>query len=56
MRRANDISKDNIKLAIKHVCNFVKKANIVIMKSPYRPDFIPSYFVNSEVINLDRQF
>jgi len=53
----NDISKNTTNLSPKHVCNFVKKkkVNIVIMKSPHRPDRILSSCVNSEVTKFNRQ-
>ena len=54
----NDISKNNIKISIKHVCHFVEKneeINIVIMKLPHGHELIPSSCVNIEVIKFDRQ-
>ena len=48
------MSKNNTKVAIKHVCNFVgkkKRVNIVIMKSSQRHDRIPSSCVNNEVLH-----
>jgi hypothetical protein len=53
---ANDISKNNTKVALKHVCNFVKKEVIIlIMKSPNIHDLIPSSPVNNEMLNFNRQ-
>jgi len=51
-------SKNNIKVAIKHVCHFVEineEINIVIMKLPHGHDLIPSSCVNSEVIKFAKQ-
>jgi hypothetical protein len=55
---ANDISKNNIKVAINHLCKFVaekKKVNLVIMKAPQRHYLMPSSCVNIEVIKFNRQ-
>ena len=56
--RANNISRNNIKLAIKHVCHFdekQKKVNIVTMKLPHRYYLIPSSCVKNEVLKFNRQ-
>jgi hypothetical protein len=48
----NDISKNNIKVAINQLCKYFeekKKVNLVIMKAPLRHDLMPSSCVNNEV-------
>ena len=55
---ANYISRNNIKLAMKHVFRFVEKqkeVNIVIMNSPHRHDLVPSPCVNNKVLKFNRQ-
>jgi hypothetical protein len=55
---ANDISKNNTKVAINHLCKFVeekKKVNLVIIKAPQRHDLMPSSCVNIKVIKFNRQ-
>jgi hypothetical protein len=55
---ANDISKNNTKVATNHLCKFVeekKKVTLVIMKAPQRHDLMPSSCVNIEVIKFNRQ-
>ena len=55
---SNGITKNNAKVAIKHVCNFVevkKRVNIVIIKSSHRHDLILSSCVNNEVLNFNKQ-
>jgi len=55
---SNDISKNNSKEALKHLCNFIKnnqKVNIVVMTAPPRHDLPPASGVNSEVIRFNKQ-
>jgi hypothetical protein len=55
---SNGMTKNNAKVAIKHVRNFVeekKGVNIVIIKSSHRDDLIPSSCVNNDVLNFNKQ-
>jgi len=55
---SNDISKNNSKEGLKHLCDFIKNnqvMNIVVMTAPLRHDLLPSSCVNSEVLSYDKQ-
>jgi RNase H-fold protein (predicted Holliday junction resolvase) len=55
---SNDISKNNARVAISHLCKFVEQknnVNLVITKAPLRHDLMSSSCVNNEVIKFNRQ-
>jgi RNase H-fold protein (predicted Holliday junction resolvase) len=55
---ANDIEKNNSKVALNHLNKFVeekKEVNLVIMTAPLRHDLMPSSCVNTKVIKFHRQ-
>ena len=55
---ANDISKNNAKVALKLLSEFViehKGPNIVLINSPHRYDLIPESCVNQEVSKFNRK-
>jgi hypothetical protein len=55
---SNDISKNNSKEALKHLCDFIKnnqKVNTVVMTAPPRHDLLPSSCVNSELSSYNNQ-
>ena len=55
----NDVSKNNSKETMKHICNFVekrRKTNIVLVNVPHWYQLISSFCVNSEIIKfIDNQ-
>jgi hypothetical protein len=58
MGGSNDISRNNIKDALKNVKEFVKgnkETNIVLINAPHRRDLIPESCVNKEVVKFNRQ-
>ena len=55
---SNDISRNNIKDALKNVNEFVKgttETNIVLINAPHRHDLTPESCVNKEVVKFNRQ-
>jgi len=55
---SNDISRNNVKDALKNVNEFVKgtmETNIVLINAPHRHDLIPDSCVNKEVAKFNRQ-
>jgi len=55
---SNDIGKDNSRVALKHLGNFVtnnQMVNTVVMTAPPRCDLLPSSYVNNKVIRFNRQ-
>jgi lysophospholipase L1-like esterase len=55
---ANDISRNNMKEALKNVTEFVKgnkEVNIVLTNAPHRHDLIPESCVNKEVLQFNKQ-
>jgi lysophospholipase L1-like esterase len=55
---ANDISKNNMKEAVKSLSGFVdtnKDLNVVLINSPHRYDLLPESCVNKEVAKFNRQ-
>jgi len=58
MGRSNDISKNNSKEALKHLCDFITNnqvMNTVAMTGPPRHDLLPSSCVNSKVLSYNKQ-
>ena len=56
---SNDIGKNNSKMALRLLCNFIKSkqtTNIVVMTAPPRFDLLSMSCVNSEVIRYNNQF
>jgi hypothetical protein len=54
---SNDISRNNMKDALKNVNKFVKgnsELNIVLICVPQRHDLIPESCVNTEVVKYNR--
>jgi lysophospholipase L1-like esterase len=55
---SNDISRNNSKLALNEVHNFVinnPDSNIILINAPQRHDLIPASCVNAEVLKFNRQ-
>jgi hypothetical protein len=55
---SNDISRNNSKLALNEVHNFVinnPDSNIVLISAPHRHDLIPASCVNAEIVKFKRQ-
>jgi hypothetical protein len=55
---SNDISRNNSKVALNNVYEFVKRnaeSNIVLINAPQRYDLIPESCVNTEVVKFNRQ-
>jgi hypothetical protein len=55
---ANDVAKNNAKMALKHISNFVKSnnhTNIILTSLPHRYDLIQSSCVNSEIRSFNRK-
>ena len=56
--RVNDISKNNVKDALKSIPEFVneiKESKVVIISSPHRHDLSPESCVNQDVVKFNRQ-
>jgi hypothetical protein len=55
---ANDVSKNNSKIGLRHIINFVKDnshTNIILLSVPHRYDLIKSSCVNNEISMFNRK-
>ena len=55
---ANDVAKNNSKMAMRHIRNFIKSnnhTNIILVSVPHRHDLIQSSCVNSEIKSFNRK-
>jgi len=54
---SNDISKQNTREALRHLCNFIESnqnVNMIVILAPQRYDLMPSSCVNLEVVRFNR--